>query len=88
MRMLTGCLEPLGRGSRIEAAAGYLARQRERVDVQPDRRLGRYAFSPSAGHAVTIGLPSGTSARCVRLDFTASTGWDSARLSGFLACAP
>ena len=42
-----------------------------------------YTFDPSTGNAVTISLPSGTSARYVRLSFTANTGWSAAQLSEF-----
>jgi len=42
-----------------------------------------YTFDPSSGNTVTISLPSGTSARYVRLSFTANTGWSAAQLSEF-----
>ncbi|WP_194908460.1 discoidin domain-containing protein [Catenulispora rubra] len=42
-----------------------------------------YTFNPSSGNTVTIALPSGTSARYVRLSFTANTGWSAAQLSEF-----
>jgi hypothetical protein len=42
-----------------------------------------YTFNPSTGNTVTIGLPSGTSAQYVELNFTGNTGWDAAQLSEF-----
>jgi Alpha-1,3-glucanase catalytic domain D1/NedA-like, galactose-binding domain/F5/8 type C domain/Pectate lyase superfamily protein/Abnormal spindle-like microcephaly-assoc'd, ASPM-SPD-2-Hydin len=42
-----------------------------------------YTFNPAAGNTVTISLPSGTSARYVRLSFTGNTGWSAAQLSEF-----
>ncbi|MBR7837969.1 discoidin domain-containing protein [Actinospica durhamensis] len=42
-----------------------------------------YTFNPSTGNTATISLPSGTSARYVRLSFTANTGWSAAQLSEF-----
>jgi hypothetical protein len=42
-----------------------------------------YTFNPSTGNTVTISLPSGTSARYVRLSFTGNTGWSAAQLSEF-----
>ncbi|HEX3791717.1 MAG TPA: discoidin domain-containing protein [Pseudonocardiaceae bacterium] len=40
-----------------------------------------YPFSPSTGNTATITLPGGTSTRCLRLAFTASTGWPAGQLS-------
>ncbi|HET9173126.1 MAG TPA: discoidin domain-containing protein [Actinospica sp.] len=42
-----------------------------------------YTFNPSSGNTVTISLPTGTSARYVRLSLTANTGWSAAQLSEF-----
>ena len=42
-----------------------------------------YTFNPATGNTVTITLPAGTSARYVRLSFTANTGWNAAQLSEF-----
>lgn len=42
-----------------------------------------YTFNPATGNTVTISLPSGTSTRYLRLDFTANTGWPAAQLSEF-----
>jgi hypothetical protein len=42
-----------------------------------------YTFNPATGNTVTISLPSGTSARYVRLSFTGNTGWSAAQLSEF-----
>lgn len=42
-----------------------------------------YTFDPSTGNTVTISLPSGTSARYVRLSFTANSGWSAAQISEF-----
>ena len=42
-----------------------------------------YTFNPSTGNTATISLPSGTSARYVRLSFTANTGWSAAQVSEF-----
>ncbi|HYZ52077.1 MAG TPA: discoidin domain-containing protein [Streptosporangiaceae bacterium] len=42
-----------------------------------------YTFNPATGNTVTISLPSGTSARYVRLSFTGNTGWNAAQLSEF-----
>jgi hypothetical protein len=42
-----------------------------------------YTFNPSTGNTVTISLPSGTSARYVKLNFTGNTGWSAAQLSEF-----
>jgi hypothetical protein len=42
-----------------------------------------YTFNPASGNTVTISLPSGTSARYVRLNFTGNTGWSAAQLSEF-----
>jgi hypothetical protein len=40
-----------------------------------------YTFNPSTGNTVTITLPSGTSTRYLRLNFTANTGWPAGQLS-------
>ncbi|MBC3839933.1 choice-of-anchor D domain-containing protein [Streptacidiphilus sp. 4-A2] len=40
-----------------------------------------YTFNPATGNTVTISLPSGTSDRYLRLNFTANSGWDAAQLS-------
>ena len=42
-----------------------------------------YTFNPSTGNTVTISLPSAASARYVRLNFTANTGWPAGQLSEF-----
>jgi hypothetical protein len=42
-----------------------------------------YTFNPATGNTATISLPSGTSARYVRLNFTGNTGWSAAQLSEF-----
>ncbi|WP_194895306.1 discoidin domain-containing protein [Catenulispora pinisilvae] len=42
-----------------------------------------YTFDPSTGNTAAISLPTGTSARYVRLSFTANTGWSAAQLSEF-----
>jgi hypothetical protein len=42
-----------------------------------------YTFDPSTGNTVGISLPSGTTARYVRLSFTGNTGWSAAQLSEF-----
>ena len=41
-----------------------------------------YTFNPSTGNTVTITFPS-TSARYVRLNFTANTGWPAGQVSEF-----
>ncbi|HJP79805.1 MAG TPA: discoidin domain-containing protein [Pseudonocardiaceae bacterium] len=46
-----------------------------------------YTFDPSTGNTVTITLPSGTSTRYLRLNFTANTGWPAAQLSELQAFA-
>jgi hypothetical protein len=46
-----------------------------------------YTFDPSTGNTVTINLPSGTSTRYLRLNFTANTGWPAAQLSELQAFA-
>ena len=46
-----------------------------------------YTFNPSTGNTVTITLPSGTSARYLRLNVTANTGWPAAQLSELQAYA-
>ncbi|HEX3782514.1 MAG TPA: discoidin domain-containing protein [Pseudonocardiaceae bacterium] len=46
-----------------------------------------YTFDPSTGNTVTISLPSGTSTRYLRLNFTANTGWPAAQLSELQAFA-
>ena len=43
--------------------------------------VGSAGYVFPAGGAVTIGLPANTSARYVRLTFTANTGWPAAQLS-------
>ncbi|QMU70934.1 discoidin domain-containing protein [Streptacidiphilus sp. P02-A3a] len=40
-----------------------------------------YTFNPATGNTVGISLPSGTSDRYLRLNFTANTGWSAAQLS-------
>jgi chitodextrinase len=40
-----------------------------------------YSFNPATGNSVTITLPSAVSARYVRLNFTANTGWPAGQLS-------
>jgi hypothetical protein len=47
-----------------------------------------YTFNPSTGNTATISLPSGTSARYVRLSFTGNTGWVAAQLSEVQVYAP
>ena len=42
-----------------------------------------YTFNPATGNTVTIQLPSGTSDRYLRLNFTANTGWPAGQLSEF-----
>ncbi|MFC1433704.1 discoidin domain-containing protein [Streptacidiphilus sp. N1-3] len=44
-------------------------------------------FNPATGNAVTITLPSGTSARYLRLTFTGNTGWPAGQLSELEAYA-
>ena len=46
-----------------------------------------HVFNPGSGNAVTITLPSGTSARYLRLTFTGNTGWPAGQLSEFEAYA-
>lgn len=46
-----------------------------------------YTFDPSTGNTVTIALPSGTSTRYLRLDFTANTAWPAGQLSEVRAFA-
>jgi hypothetical protein len=41
-----------------------------------------YTFDPSTGNTVTITFPA-TSARYVRLNFTANTGWPAGQVSEF-----
>jgi len=41
-----------------------------------------YTFNPSAGNTVTVTFPS-TTARYVRLNFTANTGWPAGQVSEF-----
>ncbi|MFB7273483.1 discoidin domain-containing protein [Streptomyces sp. NPDC056244] len=41
-----------------------------------------YVFNPSTGNSVTIPLAAGSSARYVRVQFTANTGWPAGQLSG------
>ncbi|MYS19548.1 Fibronectin type III domain-containing protein [Streptomyces sp. DvalAA-14] len=40
-----------------------------------------YTFNPATGNAVTITLPAAVTARYVRLNFTANTGWPAGQLS-------
>ncbi len=47
-----------------------------------------YTFDPSTGNTVTVTLPSSTSTRYLRLNFTANTGWAAAQLSELQAFAP
>jgi hypothetical protein len=42
-----------------------------------------YTFNPATGNAVSIGLPAGTSARYVRVDITANTGWAAGQAAEF-----
>jgi hypothetical protein len=42
-----------------------------------------YIFNPATGNTVNFSLPVGTTARNVRLVFTANTGWPAAQLSEF-----
>jgi hypothetical protein len=42
-----------------------------------------YPFNPSTGSTVTVTLPSGTTTRYVRLNFTANTGGPAAQISEF-----
>jgi len=42
-----------------------------------------YTFNPATGNTVTIPLPSGTSDRYLRLNFTANTGWPAGQASEF-----
>ncbi|WP_046504182.1 discoidin domain-containing protein, partial [Streptomyces odonnellii] len=41
-----------------------------------------HVFNPSTGNTVTIPLAAGSSARYVRVQFTANTGWPAGQLSG------
>jgi hypothetical protein len=40
-----------------------------------------HTFDPSTGNTVTVPPPSGSSARCLKLGFTANTGWPAGQLS-------
>ncbi|MBD0737856.1 discoidin domain-containing protein [Streptomyces sp. CBMA29] len=42
-----------------------------------------YTFNPASGNAVTVNLPTAVTARYVRLNFTANTGWPAGQLSEF-----
>ncbi|MGW0915302.1 discoidin domain-containing protein [Streptomyces sp. NPDC002784] len=42
-----------------------------------------YTFDPSTGNTATLSLPSGTAARCLRLIFTANTGWPAGQVAEF-----
>jgi hypothetical protein len=42
-----------------------------------------YTFNPATGNTVSFSLPVGTTARNVRLNFTANTGWPAAQISEF-----
>jgi len=42
-----------------------------------------YTFNPATGNTVSFSLPAGTTARNVRLNFTANTGWPAAQVSEF-----
>ena len=46
-----------------------------------------YTFNPATGNTVTVTLPAGTSARYLKLTFTANTGWPAGQLSEFEAFA-
>jgi hypothetical protein len=41
-----------------------------------------YNFSPSSNNSVSVTLPSGTTARYIRLTFTANNGWPAGQLAG------
>ena len=40
------------------------------------------AFDPATGNTATVNLPAGTTARYVRLTFTANTGWPAGQVAG------
>lgn len=40
-----------------------------------------YVFDPASGNSATLTLPSGVSARQVRLVFTANTGWPAGQVA-------
>ncbi|MEV6012196.1 discoidin domain-containing protein [Streptomyces sp. NPDC051976] len=42
-----------------------------------------YTFDPATGNTATLTLPATASARYVRLDFSANTGWPAGQASGF-----
>ncbi len=42
-----------------------------------------YTFNPATGNTVSVSLPSGTSDRYLRLDFTGNTGWPAGQVSEF-----
>jgi chitodextrinase len=42
-----------------------------------------YTFNPASGNAVTITLPTAVSARYLRLNFTANSGWPAGQLAEF-----
>jgi hypothetical protein len=46
-----------------------------------------YTFDPASGNKVSVDLPSGTTARYLRLHITANTGWPAGQISEFEAYA-
>jgi hypothetical protein len=46
-----------------------------------------YTFDPASGNKVSVDLPSGTTARYLRLHITANTGWPAGQVSEFEAYA-
>ena len=42
-----------------------------------------HTFNPATGNTVSIGLPAGTSARYVRVNITANTGWPAGQVAEF-----
>ncbi len=42
-----------------------------------------YTFDPATGNTATITFPGTVSTRCLRLVFTANTGWPAGQVSGF-----
>jgi hypothetical protein len=46
-----------------------------------------YSFDPATANSVTIALPANTSARYVRVNVTANTGWPAAQVSDFQVIA-
>ena len=50
--------------------------------------LGRLHVRPGAGNTVTIPLPNPTTARYVRVNITANTGWPAAQCSEFAGVEP